>query len=497
MLFTMAVSLYTSRVVLDVLGVSDYGIYNVIGGIVVLVSMINHSMTAATQRFITFELGKYDLKKVSDTFSMSMTAHIIICLIVIFIGETVGLYYVVNYLNIAPERHDAALWVYQISLITIVVNIIRIPYNASVIAYEKMSFFALVSIVETLLKLLVVYLLLIANIDKLILYTILILISTLICNLIYKIYCNKQFSTCRYYWIMNKSYFNKLLGFFGWNFIGTLATTGTQQTGNMIVNFFCGTVANAAYGVAAQVNVAIGGLANNFQTAFTPQIVKLYSQGKMKELYLLMNRSALLSYYLLFIIGMPIFMYIELVLGIWLKEVPQYAGIFCRWLIIYAFIDSLQSPLWKAITATGNIRNYEIWLNLVLILNIPLSYLCLKEGMPPYYVVAISAIMNLLTAFIRTIHVKIQIQFPILMYIREVILRASFVTIAYIAFCLFANKYFIINNLIEFSIFFVLSVLIIGIFVYAIGLNSSDRKAISEILKARFNRHTYSRTKND
>lgn len=485
MLLTMAVSLYTSRVVLDVLGVSDYGIYNVIGGIVVLVSMINHSMSAATQRFITFELGKNDLKRVADTFSMSMTAHLLICAVVLLIGETLGLFYVANYLNIPPDRHDAALWVYQISLITIIVNIIRIPYNASVIAYEKMSFFAIVSIVEVVLKLLVVYLLLIGDFDKLILYTFLILLSTVICNIIYKVYCNRQFSTCRYYWFMEKSYFQKLMGFFGWNFVGALATTGTHQVGNVIVNFFCGTVANAAYGVASQVNSAIGGLVNNFQTAFTPQIVKLYSQGEMKALYTLMNRSALLSFYLLFIVAMPIFLCIDLVLNIWLVEVPKYAGIFCQWLIVYAFIDSLQAPLWKAITATGNIKYYEIWLNAVLVLNIPLSYFCLKMGMPPYYVVAISALLNLLTAIIRTFHVKVQIHFPVGLYVKDVLMRAAFVTTGYFVLSLLLLRVFGVNSLFSFVIFFILSIIVSCVLMITIGLNANDRQVVVSLVKSK------------
>lgn len=481
----MAVSLYTSRVVLDVLGVSDYGIYNVIGGIVVLVSMINHSMSAATQRFITFELGKNDLKRVADTFSMSMTAHLLICVIVLLIGETIGLYYVANYLNIPPERHNAALWVYQTSLITVIVNIIRIPYNASVIAYEKMSFFAVVSIVEVVLKLLVVYLLLIGNFDKLILYTFLILLSTVICNIIYKLYCNRHFTTCRYYWFMEKSYFRKLMGFFGWNFVGALATTGTHQVGNVIVNFFCGTVANAAYGVASQVNSAIGGLVSNFQTAFTPQIVKLYSQGEMKQLYTLMNRSALLSFYLLFVIAMPFFLCIDFVLNVWLVKVPLYTGLFCQWLIVYAFIDSLQAPFWKAITATGNIKYYEIWLNIVLAFNVPLSYFCLKAGMPPYYVVAISALLNLLTAIIRTFHVKVQIHFPVALYIKDVLTKAAFITIAYLVIVMLFLRVFEIDSLLRFLLFFTLSVIVSCVLIITVGLNTNDRKLVMVMIKSK------------
>ena len=482
MLITMAVSLYTSRVVLDILGVNDFGIYNIIGGIIVLISMVNNSMSAATQRFITFELGKQDTRKVSDTFSMSMTAHLLICLVVLILGETFGLYYIENYLNVPYERHNAALWVYHISLVTIIVNIIRIPYNASVIAYEKMSFFAWISIIETLLRLFIVILLLFCDLDKLILYSFLILSVTIIVSISYKFYCQRNFKTCNYYWVMDKSYFKKLMGFFGWNFVGGMATTGTHQIGNLILNCFCGTIANAAYGVANQVNSAIASFSSNFETAYTPQIVKLYSQKENIELFRLMNRSALLSYYLLFIIAMPIYLYIDLILKIWLVEVPPYTGLFCQWLIIYNLIDSLQAPLWKVITATGNIRNYEIWLCVILFLNIPLSYYCLNHGMPPYSVVVISSLLNLSTAIIRTIHVKIQINFPVKQYINAVFYRSFSVSIIYIILWILFDSYITITSLFSFFLFFLSSAVLLLLLIYCVGIDKTEKVLIKQIL---------------
>ena len=485
MLFTMAISLYTSRLVLDALGVSDYGIYNVIAGIIVFISMINNSMAAATQRFITFELGKKDYKKVSDTFSMSMTAHIAISVVILLLGETIGLYYIKHYLNVPIERIDAAMWVYQIALISVVVTILRIPYSASVIAYEKMSFFAIISIIDSLMKLAVVLLLYVSSFDKLIFYSFLIFCITLFNNIVYHIYCNRKFKTCHYYWFIDKAYFKKMSGFFGWNFVGVIATLGTRQAGNLIINFFCGPIANAAYGVAAQVNGAVGGLANNFQMAYTPQIVKLYSQEKRSELFVLMNRSALLSFYLLFIVSMPIILHIDLVLGIWLKEVPPYAGIFCIWFIIYALIDSVQAPLWKVIGATGNIRNYEIWLNIVLILNIPLSYYCLKSGMPPYTVVMISSILNFLTAVLRTIHVKIQVNFPVIQYLQQVIFHVILVILLYMIFHFVTNHIIAIDNLYKFILFFIISAFYTIFIIYMFGINRTDKQIIINLLKSK------------
>lgn len=482
MIFSMLVTLYTSRVILDVLGASDYGIYNVIGGIVVLISLINNSMTSATQRFITYELGKQDLKKVSDTFSMSMTAHFAICILVLLLGETIGLYYVANYLNVPADRHTAAMWVYQFSLLAIVFNILRIPYNASVIAYEKMDFYAVISIIEVVMKLLIVYLLLLCSKDKLIFYAILVLASTALFTFLYKLYCQKKFSTCRYYWVIDQEYLKKLFGFFGWNFVGTVATAGTHQVGNIILNAFCGTVINAAYGIANQVNVALNSLSSNFQVAYTPQIVKLYSQERRGDLFTLMNRSALLSYYLLFIVAIPIFLHIDLVLGIWLKEVPTYAGVFCQWLIIYNLIDSVQAPLWKVITATGNIKKYEIWLTSILLLNIPFTYIALKQGYPPYSVVIISAALNLLTAIIRTVHVKYQVSFPVLVYLKDVVLRVLVVSLLYLAICKTIMSWMTINTFLSFLFFFCLTCIICILLVYAVGICKKDRAIVTKMV---------------
>lgn len=475
MIVTMGVSLYTSRVILDVLGICDYGIYSVIAGIVLLISLLNNSMSGATQRFITFELGKGDSRSVSNIFSMSLTAHFCISLLVLLLGETIGLYYVYNYLNVPVDRHHAALWVYQLSLLTIVVNIIRNPYNASVIAYEKMDFFAVVSILEALLKLILVLLLSYFQYDKLIVYAILILANTAFVNLIYKLYCQKKFNTCNYYWFFERKVFNKLLSFFGWNIMGIAASAGTHQVCNIILNAFCGPVINAAYGVASQVSGSINSVAVNFETAYTPQIVKLYSQNKMSELFQLVRRSSLISYYLLFILAMPIFFNIDFILGIWLKEVPPFAAIFSKWLIAYFLIDAMQAPLWILINATGNIKTYEIWLSLILVFNMPLSYYCLNNGISPTSVVIISAILNFITAIVRTIHVKLQLNFPVLLYLTNVILRLLIVTVVYSLFYSFIEKP---QSLPILFIHIFLSVIFCMFIIFTFGINKGDRKLL-------------------
>lgn len=485
MFITMAVSLYTSRVVLDVLGVEDYGIYNIIGGIVVLLSIISNSMTAATQRFITFELGSGDEERVSRTFSMSMIAHFIICGVILLLGETIGLWYVMNELNIPQGRESAAFWVYQISMLTIFINLVRSPYNASVIAHEKMSFYAYISILDVLLKLLAVLVLVFSPVDKLVLYGFLIMISNVIVLFAYYRYCTKSFNTCEFHFIIDRTYFKKLFGYLGWNLVGASATLGTQQAGNLIINKYLGVAVNAAYGVSMQVSGAINQFVTSFQTAFTPQLVKLFSQKRMDDFGELSRTSALLSYYLLFIIAFPIFVNIDYVLGLWLVEVPQYAGTFCQLLILYSLIDAVQAPLWIGINATGNIKVYEIWLSLVLILNIPLSIIVLSLGWPPYWVLIVRVLLNFITAIARCIHVKWQFDFPIRQYLVQVVLRVLAVTLVVFAIWYFTSSLYTIDSFPSFFLMYGVSLISTAIIIYYMGIGKSERAVLTSVVKSR------------
>ena len=483
MLFTMGVTLYTSRVVLDVLGVEDYGIYSIIGGFVVLLAIVSSSMRNATQRFITFELGKGDSTKVNDAFSMSMIAHAIISLAIILLGETIGLWYVKTQLNIPVGRESATMIVYQISLLTTILTLMRSPYDASVIAYEKMSFFAVISIVDVLLKLLIVYLLSAAPFDKLIVYSCLILCTNIIVFICYYFYCQRRFDTCNLRFVIDRDYFKKLFGFLGWSLLGASASLGTQQAGNLIINKFLGVAINAAYGVANQVNSAINSFVSSFQVAFTPQIVKLYSQNRLKEFYDLCNSSAVLSYYILFIISFPIVVDIDYVLSIWLVETPQYAGVFCSLLIIYSLIDAIQAPFWIGINATGNIKIYEIWLSIMLFLNIPLSILVLKLKWSPYWVLGVRVILNLITAIIRCFHVKIQLHFPLKEYLIRVVLRALCVSFSVILVWYLIPHRWINQSIWSFLLFYILCVVVISAIIFTIGIGSRERNILLAFVK--------------
>ncbi len=485
-IITLLVSLYTSRVVLDVLGIEDYGLYNVIAGFVVLLALINNSMVSATQRFLTYEIGKGDKTQVSNTFSMSMSIHILICVIIFILGETIGIYYIDNYLVVPDGRNVAAFWVYQLSLLSIFVNIIRSPYQASIIAYEHMNFYALISIVEVFLKLLIIYFLIFWDFDKLILYAVLSLAANIVVSFTYKFYCQNQFTTCRYYLYFDKLYIKKLAGFLGWNVVGAFSSLGTQQLGNIIINRFVGVAINAAYGTAIQISTAVSSFVTNFQTAFTPQIVKLYAQGDTKKMISLMNRSSLLSFYLLFIIVVPILFNINYVLSLWLKEVPPYTDIFCLWIFLTCFIDALQAPFWIAIGATGNIRGYQIWQSCLWFLSVPLLFICLNFGYEPYCVVVIRFVIAILGAIGRTIQVKFQIGISIIEYLMKVLYRIFIVSVVYIISAYYLLKQISNMNFITFIVFYVISFIFICCLVYTIGINKGERDFINNSIKSRF-----------
>lgn len=489
MLFTMGVTLYTSRVVLDVLGVEDYGIYNIVGGVVVLLSVISSTMRNATQRFITYELGQGDTDRVSDAFSMSMIAHLLISIAIIILGETIGLWYVLNRLIIPAGRETATVIIYHLSLLTMVLTLMRSPYDASVIAHEKMSFFAYMSIVDVSLKLAVVYLLNLANWDKLVFYTVLILATNIIIFVCYYIFCTNKLDTCKFRFIIKKEYFKKLFGFLGWSLLGASTTLGTQQAGNLIINRFMGVAVNAAYGVANQVNGAINSFVSNFQVAFTPQIVKLYSQKRYQEFYRLSNSAALFSYYILLIIALPLLINIDYVLNIWLVEVPRYAAIFCSLLIIYSLVDAIQAPLWIGINASGDIKAYEIWLSAILILNIPFSFYALKNGWEPYWVLAIRVILNLVTAIFRCIHVKIQLNYPIKQYLLNVIARAAIVSVIIALILLLVPIPSSYSSFWSFLVICFVSATVSCIIIFFVGFNQHEKRILRSIISSVFRDH--------
>ena len=403
MLLILIVSLYTSRVVLKTLGAVDYGLYNVIGGVVTIFSFINATLALSTERFISILIGKkVQEKEIQKNFSTILIIHFLIALLVIIICETIGLYFVKNILEIPDNRIKASMIVYQISVISIFFSFMIVPYNGLIIAHEKMEIFAYFSIIDTLLKLIVIYFLSFLGYDKLILYSILILIIGIISFLIYFIYSYKEFKESRFVWSYDRELYKNILSFSGWNIFSTLSSSLSNQGINIIMNLFFGPIINAARGIAFQVNGAIGGFTSNIQVAVNPQIFKLWGQNKIEEFKNLIYNSSKFSFLLISIILCPIILEINYILKIWLVNPPHNTAIFCRLIFIQIIIFSISRSFVTGVNAIGKIKILNLFSGFALLSVLPISYLLYYLGYPAYttfIVYGISLLIEFLIAF--------------------------------------------------------------------------------------------------
>ena len=430
MILIMLVTLYTSRVVLAELGIKDYGIYNVVGGIVMMFSFLNNCMSSATQRFMTFELGRGNMDRLKKVFATSLNIHITISVIIAILAETIGLWFVNNKLVIAPDRMVAANWVYQFSILTFCVNIIQVPYNAVLIAHEKMSVYAYISILEAFLKLGIVYLLVIAPADKLIVYGILVFAVQLIICGIYQVYCRRNYVESKFKLFWDKNLYRQMSGFAGWNLFGSVAWLLRDQGLNIVLNLFFGTAINAARGVASQVSSAVMGFISNFQVALNPQITKNYATGNIPEMEKLSYLGIKFSFLLLFTMAFPLCLNIDYVLHLWLVEVPNYTALF----IILIMIDSLAGnlfgvPLMTSLSATGKIRNYQIVVSCIILCILPAGYVALRLGCDAPSVFYISIVFTLVSGFVRFLFCHKQIGYSLRRMASEVLLPIAGVSI--------------------------------------------------------------------
>lgn len=426
----MLVTLYTSRVVLDVLGVDDYGIYNIVGSVVVSLSFIQSALNSATLRYISYELGKGEDGAVSRVFSMSLNIQALFLFIILALLETIGVWFLNQVLTIPPERLFAANVAYQFSVLTFCANILRVPYNAMIISFEKMSIYAILSIVEAVLRLIIVYCLLVLNEDKLISYAILVFFVALLTNAFYIVYCRKLFTgSCTYKFEKDKKLFRQMIGFSGWNLVGGITGMATHEGPNYFMNIFLGVRINAAMGIAKQVGSAIYTFTENFQTAFRPQIVKYYASDEKQKLNALIFNASKISFYLMFIIGFPVLVSMNNILDWWLVEVPKYATEFCVCMLLGYLVNAMSSPLWMLAHATGDIKKYQIVISIISLLIIPASVLILMLGMEPYWILAFQVVVNVLIFIYRLVFAKEKTGFPISKYIYCVIIPCTLLTL--------------------------------------------------------------------
>ena len=477
MLLTMGVSLYTSRIVLQVLGVEDFGIYNVVGGVVAMFAIINGSLSAASQRFITFELGKKENKKLTETFSITVTIHTLIAVIVLLLAETIGLWFLNNKMNIPIDRLEAANWIYHFSVISFLIQIVSVPYNASIIAHERMKAFAYISIVEVSLKLGIVFLLQLFNYDKLKLYALLILLVSLIIQSIYINYCKRNFSECRYKFYWDKNLFHQIASFAGWNFIGASSYVLMTQGVNILLNLFFGVLVNAAQGIAVQVQNTIGGFVNNFMTALNPQITKSYASNDRAYMMTLIQQGARFSFYLMFFLSLPVLIETESILKLWLKIVPNHTVIFVRLSLIFVISQTLSGPLITAMLATGKIKKYQIIVGGLQMLNLPISYIALKIGFPPQTTLIIAIAIAYISLAARLWLLRGMIGLSAKEYLRKVFGNVMLVSMVSLILPLVLHFNMSLGVLRLFTVC-IASVISCGIVLYFIGLTYDERNFV-------------------
>lgn len=479
MILIIIVGLYTSRIVLQTLGVDDYGIYNVVGGIVAMLAFLNTAMTAASQRFISFELGTGNLSKLKQVFSTSVNIHLAIAGIILLLAETVGLWFLNTHMNIVADRMTAANWVYQCSILTFIVTVISVPYNASIVAHERMKAFAYISMIEAVLKLAIVYFLLIIYADKLITYSILVLCVSLIIRVIYGVYCKRNFEECIYKFSFNKELFKKMFAFAGWSIIGNLGFALKDQGSNVILNIFCGTAINAARGIAFQVSGIIYNFSNNFIMALNPQITKMYASGNIEESKKLVYAGCRYSFYLLSIISIPVMINLDYLLSIWLDTVPLYTSQFLFFSLVVALINSIVTPLTTAMQATGKIKVFQIVISLIMIFELPMTYIILKLGFAPYWAMVPSVIVTIIGLFARFLLLKQLIKsYNFTYFLNHIALNCFTIAIACFLLSHYIYSFFVINFL-TFIITSIIALVITTLGIYTLGITSYERNFIN------------------
>lgn len=485
MLFLMFISFYTSRVLLHTLGVEDFGIYNLVGGIVVLFTFLNGAMTTGTQRHLSYELGRPD-GNVSRIFSACMYIHLFLALMIIVMAETAGLWFLNEKMNFPSERMVAVNWIYQFSILSCAIQIIRVPYNALIIAYERMSFYAYLGIVEGLMKLGIIYLLLLGSFDRLILYAILMVAVNAIITLVFYLYCRKYMSEVSLIQVKDQRLYKNLLSFSGWTIFGSLANIGRSQGLNIIINIFYGVTLNAAIGIANQVNAGISQFVSGFQQAFNPQLTKAEAQQDRAYQEKLINMTAKYSYLIVLFFAVPILINLDAILSWWLGEYPPYAVEICFWIVIATLIDSVSGPLWVTIFAHGRIRNYQLVVSLLFLLILPMSYICGYFGAEPQVAFACSALLNAVAVAVRVLFMYYQIGFSIYKFLKETITPLMMVSAVILVALYSCNFLSMQDDVIEsITITFIIVLVTLASILY-IGIDQSERYRLFSLIKNRF-----------
>lgn len=480
MLLTMVVSLYTSRVVLEVLGVSDFGIYNVVGGVVAMFGFINGSLAITTQRFISFELGKQNIEQLKMVFGVSCSIHVFLAVVVILLSETVGVWFLSSELNIDPTRMSAVMWVYHFSVLTVALNIVQVPYNAIIIAHERMDVFAFVSIIEVVLKLLIVFVLQYCTYDKLKMYGVFLFLVAFLVQVVYRESAKRMFKECITGYRFEKKTFLEMFSFSGWSLFGSVAYVAKSQGVNILLNIFYTTTVNAAWAISQQVNTAITLFSQNFTTAMNPPIIKAYANNNIVDTYRLLFFGMKISFFLSFCLIIPLVFETNYIFSLWLTTIPEYAIGFTKLILITSLLESFAYAIGTTVQATGRIRYYQVVIGGLLFLNLPFSYLVINLTGSPLSPLIVAICISVISLLFRFILLHRLIRYPINSLLNVFLLVALL--------CIFNIPIvFLLNwNMNPCFLRLVLSfasVLIISSgLLYFFGLSKEERKQINELI---------------
>ena len=484
----MAVSIYSSRIILQQLGVQNYGIYNVVGGVVGLFSMFSATFVSVSQRFLSYSLGSGSLKDTREVFSISVRIHLVLAITLFLLVELIGGWYLGKYMNIPIDRINAAYVVFHISNLTFIINLISIPYNALIISKEKMSVFAYVSIFEVFAKLGVVFLLPYSRYDKLIVYSVLILLISLSVRFFYGLYCSRNFPESKTIKIRNKGLYKSFLSFSGWNFLGSSTSVLRVNGNNLILNYFCGVAVNASRALATQVQTAVMQLVSNFMTAMNPQIIKSYSSGNSSYVNNLVFSGSKIGFYLILFISLPIIYTSTDVLKVWLGTVPPYTNVFLILVLINGFLNPFTTLLDTLLSASGYIKRYQIQTSIATLLTLPILCYILHLGAEPYIVYILGFILGVLNFTIRILNCNKYVDgFDVSIYLKKVVVRSILVLAMTIVVPLLF-RIFVYNST---FLFWILQCVIIEISlflsVWFIGLTQAEKDMVKNTASKMFN----------
>lgn len=477
MAFLMIIALYTSRVILKALGVTDFGVYNVVGGFVSMFAIISSSISSSISRYLTFALGKGDNENLAHIFSTSVTMLYLMCALLLVLLESFGIWFVNFKLNIPEERMVAANWVFQFSVVTFLIDLMAMPYNAIVISHERMTAYAYISIFEGLGKLAVAFLVMISPIDRLVFYAALMATVAVSVRVTYTIYCRYHFSESHYHFVWDKKLIKEMFGFSGWTFFGVTSSVLADQGVNMILNMFFGPAVNAARGLAGQVNSAVGSFQGSFMGALNPQLTKSYAAGEQDAWISLVDRGARFSFYLYYIVALPILITAPFLLKLWLGTVPEHTINFVRLVIISSFFGILSGPLTNILMATGKIKVYQIVVGGSRFVLLPIIWLFLKAGYPPEIAYIVTLGMDLVNFGMRLWRMKVQTDFSVMAYLRKTAEKVLSIGVVAAVLPFLVND-IVASQWINFFLVCLVSVLSSTTIIYLYGISKLERDFI-------------------